>query len=105
MGFVQFSREATISLGNQGRVGKELERVQTRGASGVARGEGGPVTRQARGTLAKSRQRETAAVGITVKVSEGVGVAEAWRIIMTSPSEGVAGNGTISSHRSDKPDK
>ena len=67
--------------------------------------EGGPVIGHAGGILGESVQRDAWAVGFTVKVSEGLGVAEAWRIIMTSPSEGVAVNGTIASGRSDKQDK
>ena len=85
-------------------VGKELERVRTR-ASVRVRAEGGPGTRDVCGIRGESRQRDGWAVGFTVKVWEGLGVAEAWRIIMTSPSAGVRVNGTISSGRSDKQDK
>ena len=104
MGFVQFPREAARKLWTTRNGRKALERARTKGWV-RQRAEAGPVTRQTRGILGESRQREAAAVGFTVKVWQGIRVAEAWRIIMTSPGEGVAVNGTISSGRSDKQDK
>ena len=95
MGFVQIAREAGTSLGQQGRVGKELERMGRKGRARLRR-EAGAVRGRAPHILGRSRQREASAVGFTVQVGQGIGVGEARRIIMRSPSEGVAVNGAIS---------